>query len=91
MTITIIILTAIVVYFFFTFYVYGRINKSLYLNESRRKLHKKFIWIVPFIGPLIIRGFWKKRKEKDLEIMNKYNRKIDKSNFYESGKGIFGG
>jgi len=80
----------ILVYFIFTYYVRIRINKSLYLTEKRRSLHKKFIWILPFLGPLIIRGFWKK-KEKGLNVMTKQKRKFDKSNFYESGKGIFGG
>lgn len=85
------LLAILVVYFFFTLFVHYRINKSEYSDESRRTLHKKFVWILPFVGPLIIKGFWIKRKEKKLEIMDKSKRKTDKSNFYESGKGIFGG
>lgn len=88
---TLVLLIILLVYYFFTLYVYRRIDNSLYLDENRRRLHKKFIWIVPFLGPLIIRGFWKRRKEKKLDIMTKDKRKIDKSHFYESGKGIYGG
>lgn len=91
MEIYLIILITLLVYYFFTLYVQRRIGKSLYLDEKRRILHKKMIWILPFLGPIIIRGFWKKRKEKKLEVMTKSKRKIDKSNFYESGKGILGG
>lgn len=86
----IIIIIVLFVYYFFTKYVNDRINKSLYLNESRRNSHKIFIWIIPFLGPLIIRSFWKKREDNEMEIMTKEKRKQDKSNFYESGKGIRG-
>lgn len=86
----IIIVVILIAYFIFTKYVNNKINKSLYLNESRRNSHKIFIWIIPFLGPLIIRNFWKTREDNELEIMTKKKRKQDKSNFYESGKGIRG-
>ena len=86
------IFTVLVVAFLYVFiniYVTKRINKALYLKEERRRLHKKFIWYLPFIGPLIIRGFWKTREDKDLEVMTKSKRKIDKSNYTESGTGMY--
>lgn len=86
----IIISSIIIVYLFVTIYVSKRIDKSLYFSEQRRELHKKIIWIIPFLGSLILISFWKKRKTRNLEIFTKKKRKIDKSHFYESGKGIWG-
>lgn len=68
-------------------YVNYRISSSLYLDEDRRKLHRIFIWLLPFIGPLMIRNFWKKKKPSRLEIITKDKRKTDNSGFYESGIG----
>jgi hypothetical protein len=84
------IIIGIVIYFLFTGYVFMRIKKSEYLNEKSRKIHGILIWVLPFIGSWIIRDFWRKNPNKKLEIMTKSRRKIDKSNFRESGKGIFG-
>jgi|ETNmetMinimDraft_18_1059904.scaffolds.fasta_scaffold53859_2 hypothetical protein len=60
-------------------YVTMRINKAYYMKEERRKLHKKFIWIVPFLGPLIIKSFWMKKEDKELDVMTKDKRKLPKS------------
>lgn len=78
-------------YFLLNFYVYNRIQKAYYASEERRALHKRFIWFVPFVGPLLIRGFWKKKKDDSLEIITKEDRKRDNANFHESGKGVYGG
>lgn len=91
MIIEITIISVCLAYLCFTYYVYLRIIKAIYLSENRRKLHKRFIWFVPFIGPLIIRNFWKRNIDIGIDVMTKSKRKLDKSNFYESGKGIFGG
>ena len=74
-------------YILFNLFVIWRINKSFYLNEERRGLHKRLIWIIPFIGPLLIIGFWTKRKIKP-ETMTKDEREKKKGDFYESGIGL---
>ena len=44
--------------------VVRRINESrFYSDEERRKLHKKFIWMIPFVGPLMVRGYWRKKSK----------------------------
>ncbi len=63
------------------------INKSDYLNEERRRLHKRLIWLIPFLGTLLIIGFWIKLKPK-FETMTKEEREKKKGNFYESGIGL---
>ena len=81
----------VLVYVLVNLYVTKKINKALYLKEERREYHKKFIWYVPFLGPLIIRGFWKTQKETEMEIMTKNKRKKAKGSFHESEKGFEGG
>ena len=75
------------VYVLLNIFVTIRINKSDYLNEERRKLHRRLIWLFPFLGPLLISGFWTKSKPK-LETMTKEKREKNKGNFYESGIGL---
>lgn len=82
------ILVSIVAYVALNSFVGYRIRKSLYLEETRRKLHLKLIWYLPFLGPLIIRNFWKKQKNEPLETITKDKRKIKKGSFYESGIGM---
>lgn len=79
---------ATLLYLVYTLYVNHRISSSFYLNKDRKKLHRVFIWLVPFLGPLMIRNFWKKKKSTRLEITTKDKRKIDSAKFYESGIGI---
>ncbi|MCB9235657.1 MAG: hypothetical protein H6581_28685 [Bacteroidia bacterium] len=82
---------AAVVYIFFNLRVMDKIDAARYADESQRKMHKKFIWFVPFLGPLMIRGYWGRRKETKLEITTKKDREVEKgASFYESGKGIHG-
>lgn len=58
------------------------------MDEERRRLHKKFIWIVPFVGPLVILGSWRKRKKVKFDTMTKQQRDKKKGDFYESGIGL---
>jgi hypothetical protein len=74
-------------YIVFNLYVTKRINKSFYLNEERKALHKNLIWIIPFVGPLMIVSFWRKNKKVTFETMTKDQRK-KKGDFYESGIGL---
>jgi hypothetical protein len=78
------------IYILLNLYVTRRINKSYYLNGERRELHKKLIWIIPFIGPLLIRGFWKMEKNKKIKTITKEEREKKKGDFYESGIGLYG-
>lgn len=71
-------------------HVTKRINHAFYMNESRRKLHKRFIWFLPFLGALLIKGYWKKDKDEPFA-MTKKDRKQDKSSFYDCGIGIKAG
>ena len=90
MIIEITVILVLIAYFLFTNYVRNKINKSIYLNEERRNLHKKLIWIIPFLGPLMIRSFWKKQNPNDMKVISKATSKKRKMNFTESGKGIYG-
>ncbi len=82
-----VLLAIATVYVLLNIFVTIRINKSDYLNEERRRLHKRLIWLIPFLGPLLIIGFWTKVKPK-LETMTKDEREKKKGNFYESGIGL---
>jgi heme/copper-type cytochrome/quinol oxidase subunit 2 len=84
------LLTLVLIYFVFNIYVRYRIKKYPYASEKRRAKHNVIIWILPFIGPFLIKIFWQKKVDKEIEVMTKSKRKTSKSNFYESGKGIFG-
>ncbi len=52
-----------------------RISNAEYQDDSRKKLHKRFIWFLPFIGPLLIRGYWKKNQVGKLEVHTKDKKK----------------
>ena len=84
------ILIALLIYVLLNGYVTKRLNKSYYINEEMRSLHKKFIWFLPFLGPLIIKNFWKKPKTNNVQTNTKTQR--DKNTkydgFYESGQGV---
>jgi hypothetical protein len=75
-------------YIVFNLYVTKKINKASYLSQERRGLHKKLIWIIPFVGPLLIIGFWRNEKEVKFETMTKDKRDKEKGDFYESGIGL---
>lgn len=75
-------------YLILNLYVSSRISKAQYNDESRRSVHRWFIWLLPFLGPLITKPFW--TKPKRLQVMTKANRKTKKGGFHESGKGMYG-
>jgi hypothetical protein len=77
-----------IVYIVLNLYVTKKINKASYLNEERRALHKNLIWFIPFIGPLMINGFWRKDKKVEFETMTKDQREKKKGDFHESGIGL---
>lgn len=68
----IIILISFSLYVILNIVITQKINQAYYVKEERRTLHKKLIWILPFIGPLLIKSHWKKSKE--LEVMTKDKR-----------------
>jgi hypothetical protein len=83
-------LLALLIYILLNVFVTKRINKSYYLNEEMRNLHKKFIWFLPFLGPLLIKNFWRKPKTNNIKTNTKTER--DKNakydGFYDSGQWI---
>jgi hypothetical protein len=85
-----VVLFVFLVYIILNLFVTKRINKSTYLSEDMRSLHKKFIWFLPFLGPIIIKNFWGKPKKDNIQTNTKTQR--DKNakydGFYESGKGM---
>lgn len=68
-----------------------KINNANYLKENRRKLHKKIIWILPFLGPLLIKSFWQKKKNEASDAMIKGKRKLDKWNGTDNWQHLTGG
>jgi len=84
-----IILIILVLYILMHVYVTKRISKAYYVEDKMKRFHRKFIWMLPFLGPLVIKNFWKTPKEKGLQINTKTQR--DKNTtyggFYESGLG----
>jgi len=68
----IIILISFVLYVVLNLLVTNRIEKAYYLKEERRVLHKRLIWILPFIGPFLIKSHW--RRNKELKVMTKTER-----------------
>jgi hypothetical protein len=52
-------------------------------------MHKKLIWILPFIGPVLISGFWTKRKKR-MGVQTKERRNKGKGGFTENTGGIWG-
>lgn len=67
-----------------------KITAAVYLNEDRRNLHKKIIWIIPFLGAWMLRAYWKTKQKKQLTTTTKQNRKLEKGgSFTESGAGMY--
>ncbi len=73
-------------YLLFNIIVMYRISKARYLNESRRNIHKVFIWLIPFLGPLMIMSYW--LSPEKITVKTKHKRKTEKGSFYESGIGM---
>ena len=85
-----ILLGVAIVYILFNVWVTKMIERARYYKEERKALHRRVIWIVPFLGPLLLRSFWKDRRKNKLEIITKEKRKIQQGGFYESHKGYPG-
>ena len=77
-------------YVLLNLWVTKKIERAKYYKEERKALHKRVIWMVPFLGPLMLRGFWKDRGKAKMEIITKVKRKITQGGFYESHKGYPG-
>jgi|GEM_PF-1875642 len=86
----ILLIVAVLAYVCLNLLVTQKINKADYFKEERRKLHKRFIWILPFLGPLAIRSFWKKKEDTGLEIMTRDKRGKSKANFKDNWKSTTG-
>jgi hypothetical protein len=90
MTVLLSTIIALLVYFLFTYHIQLKIESANYLDEDRRRLHKRLIWVIPFIGPQLIRSYWQKsKKQKSLEVKTKGSRKSEVGGFYESNSGIY--
>jgi hypothetical protein len=83
-------LISLLIYISLNVFVTKRINKSYYLSEEMRRLHKKFIWFLPFLGPLLIKNYWRKPKTNKIQINTKTQRDKNATygGFYESGIGV---
>lgn len=88
-TTAIIILIIIAAYVLFTLYVSKRISQARYMDEERRSMHKKLIWFLPFIGPLLFKGFWAKQNKR-MGVQTKSKRNKGKGGFTENTGGIWG-
>jgi hypothetical protein len=78
------------IYLVLNVFVTKQINKSIYVNEEMKRLHKRLIWVLPFLIPVLIKNFWKKPKTNKIQTNTKTQR--DKNakygGFYESGIGV---
>lgn len=84
------IVLVLTIYLALNIYVTYKINRANYLTEERRSLHKRLVWILPFLGPFLIKSFWSDEKPIT-KAMTKKDRETDNSSFYESKKGFDGG
>jgi hypothetical protein len=82
---------ATIAYLAFTFYVSLKVKKAEYKDLERKKIHQVFIWLLPFMAPLLIKSYWLTRKKVKLVANTKGNRKSKEGGFYESGIGMSGG
>lgn len=77
----------IIAYVVINLLVSKRINQAHYIEEERRLLHKKLIWIIPFFGAWMLRSFWKVKPTRQLDVITRKDRKTDPGGFCESGIG----
>ena len=80
--------TLAAIYLGFNLFLTRRIKSAYYPDEVRREFRKRFIWLVPFVGPLMIVGSWRKRTKVKFDTMTKQQRDRKKGDFYESGIGF---
>jgi hypothetical protein len=78
----------LILYFLSNVIISKRLKKAYYPDKAMLSLHLKLIWLLPFIGPLMLYSFWKTSKPTKLKINTKENRKTESSQFYESGEGL---
>ncbi len=84
------IVLLVIIYITINLRVMKKIDSAYYLKEERRKLHKKFIWMLPFLGPLLIKSFWQHKKNKGSDVMTKSKRKISKWKSTDNWKNLTG-
>ncbi|WP_152425195.1 hypothetical protein [Nafulsella turpanensis] len=61
-----------------------------YQDEERRKAHLIILWVLPVIGVLMTRFYWKKSSPK-IKVITKNDRRSNSGRFYDSGHGLYGG
>ena len=59
-------------------YVGRKIRVARYGSEDRRQLHQRFIWLLPFLGPLLIKSYWQSAKAQP-EVITRGQRKTNSS------------
>ncbi|GAA0190803.1 hypothetical protein GCM10009122_52750 [Fulvivirga kasyanovii] len=74
-----------VAYLLFSIYVNAKVNKGYYFSEKRRSAHRWLIWMIPFLGAILIKGHWQPKRNYQAEVMTKNERKNKNGSFYESG------
>ena len=74
----------IIVYVIQTFKYVQKINDSQQFGKSQKRINTILVWTFPFVWYWFIKSLI-----KPTEVMTKGKRKIDKSNFTESGKGMY--
>jgi hypothetical protein len=83
------ILISLPLYIILNLIVSKKINQAYYLKEERRSLHKKVIWIIPFLGPLLIKSHWSKNEEK-LKVTTEANRRNKRGNNTDNWESLTG-
>jgi hypothetical protein len=72
----------------YNFNFQSRLNKNKSINEGFKKKYKRLIWLLPILGPIIVKNAVENQSKNHQELDSK--QKSEKTHFYESGKGIFG-
>lgn len=87
MSMEIILCIIFILHLYFGLKFQKRIKESKVLGDSQKRINSIMIWIIPFVWFWLIKGML---GTKTMETMTKSKRKIDKSNFTESGIGTMG-
>lgn len=67
-----------------------KIRSAYYLDEEKRSVHVLLVWLLPVLGIILTKSFWKK-PSSDLKVMTKKSRKSNSGGFHESGHYLYGG
>ncbi len=79
-------LFAVISYSLLAIYADQCMSQTTYLNLERKQLHKLLIWVLPFLGALLI--IWYCRSHQlGIDTHVKSNRKTNAGHFYESETG----